>query len=154
MGAYRCYFLLSATTLSSVSGSINTSNEFSTDEFIVDTDEQARLMVESLCQMRSNHVQGFELWQGSRLVDRHGCDGWGTAGIEYRCYFLRSATIRFGVPSSINNIEEFTAATDDEARLMTERLYQKRAGQVHGYELWQGTRLVVEHPIAAPARTT
>ena len=71
---------------------------------------------------------------------------------EYRCYFLRPATIRFGAPSSIDTTQEFTAATDDEARLIAETMYQKRANQVHGYELWQGNRLVHRRPADAPPR--
>ena len=61
---------------------------------------------------------------------------------EYRCYFLRPPTLRFGSPSSIDTTEEFRAETDDQARLVADTMYRKRSDQAHGYELWQGSRLV------------
>ena len=80
---------------------------------------------------------------GVRRLDHRG------AMNEYRCYFLRQTTILFGTPSSIDTTEEFSAATDEGARLTVETLYQKRASHVLGYELWQGTRLVHRHPADA-----
>ena len=74
MSDYRCYFLRQATTLFGAPTSVRTIDEFTTDEFSADTDEQARLMVELLYQMRSSHVQGYELWQGKTLIHRHRSD--------------------------------------------------------------------------------
>jgi hypothetical protein len=64
---------------------------------------------------------------------------------DYRCYFLRPAMIFFGAHSAIDITEEFGAYTDGQARLMAESLYQMRSSRVHGYELWQGNRLVHRH---------
>jgi len=71
---------------------------------------------------------------------------------DYRCYFLRPATLYFGAPSSIDATENILAETDDQARLIAETLYNKRASHVHGFEVWQSTRLVHRHPGAPRER--
>jgi hypothetical protein len=69
---------------------------------------------------------------------------------DYRCYFLRPATLFFGAPSSIETTEEFLADTDEQARLVAETMYRQRQNHSHGFEVWQGTRLV--HRQAAAVR--
>jgi len=61
---------------------------------------------------------------------------------DYRCYFLRPATLYFGAPSTIETTEQIAAETDDQARLMAESMYLRRRNRIHGFEIWQGTRLV------------
>ena len=61
---------------------------------------------------------------------------------EYRCYFLGAAATAFDAPSSRETAGEFLAETDEQARLMAELMYQQRHPQAHGFEIWQGTRLV------------
>jgi len=65
---------------------------------------------------------------------------------DYRCYFLRPATLYFGAPSTIAATETFLAETDEQARLIAERLYRTRSNQIHGFEVWQANRLVHRNP--------
>ena len=58
----------------------------------------------------------------------------------YRCYFLHAATK--GAASSIDSVESFDAATDDEGRQKADEMFQKKAIHVLGYELWRDNRLV------------
>jgi hypothetical protein len=58
----------------------------------------------------------------------------------------------FGAPTSIDITEEFGAYTDGQAQLMAESLYQMRSDHVHGYELWQGNRLVHRQRSDTPTR--
>ncbi len=61
---------------------------------------------------------------------------------EYRCYFLGAGTSFFGMPRLIETAEDLRADTDEQARLLAERIYLRRRNHVHGFELWQGNRLV------------
>jgi len=61
---------------------------------------------------------------------------------DYRCYFLRPAKLVLGAPTSIDATEEFLADTDEQARLMAEAWYRQRQNQIHGFEVWRGTKLV------------
>jgi len=48
----------------------------------------------------------------------------------------------FGVPSSIKDTKDFFAETDEQARLIAEKIYLRQQPHVHGFEIWQGIRLV------------
>ncbi len=62
---------------------------------------------------------------------------------NYRCYFLGPSTPSpFGAPSLIEAAQDLQAGTDEEARLTAEAAYARRRNHLHGFELWQGTRLV------------
>jgi len=65
MAEYRCYFLTPARLIFGVPSSIDT-----TEEFLADTDEQARLMADVWYRQRQNHIHGFEVWRGTTLVHR------------------------------------------------------------------------------------
>ena len=62
---------------------------------------------------------------------------------DYRCYFFGHPTAStFSALSSIEAPENLSAETDDDAGMMAESIYRQRRNQIHGYELWQGTRLL------------
>lgn len=61
--------------------------------------------------------------------------------LEYRCYFL-------GPDGRIVSRREFEAHDDDEGALFARQLYAlyaDRAESHHGWELWQGKRVVILH---------
>jgi len=64
---------------------------------------------------------------------------------DYRCYFLGPIRTMFGVPSSIVEAEDFLADIDEQALLKAEAMYGQRQSHIHGFEVWQGTRLVHQH---------
>ncbi len=66
----------------------------------------------------------------------------GTGMTEYRCYFLGAGTSFFGMPHLIEAAEDLRADTDEQARVLAERMYFRRRNHVRGFELWQGNRLV------------
>ena len=75
----------------------------------------------------------------------------GEAGHHYRCYFLgRSAGRPSGPsPDALGLIEaavDLRAETDDEARALARAMYRQRRNRIHGFELWQGDRLVYREP--------
>ena len=62
---------------------------------------------------------------------------------DYRCYFLNTANPFSGTSTSIDGVEDFSAKSDDKARAKAETLYGRRRNQLHGYEVWEGNRLIL-----------
>lgn len=60
----------------------------------------------------------------------------------YRCYFLGAGEAQSRTRPSIESAENFAAESDAEALRQAEALYRTRVNQVHGFELWQGNKLV------------
>ena len=55
-----------------------------------------------------------------------------------RCYFLKNGVIR--------SVEIVRAESDESAIEQAMRLYEKRKDDFAGIELWDGKRLVYQHP--------
>jgi hypothetical protein len=67
--------------------------------------------------------------------------------MEYRCYFL-------GPDRRIVSRRDFEAQDDEEGKWLASELYAiyaECADSHHGWELWQGSRLIVSLPATAPA---
>lgn len=62
MAEYRCCF---STTLSPTDNRLGTAN--TVHILRLDSDEAARLTAETICTA-CDHIRGFEIWQGERLV--------------------------------------------------------------------------------------
>jgi hypothetical protein len=75
MPEYRCYFF---GTGASVFGAPRVVE--AAENLRADTDEQARLLAETVYRRRRNHVHGFELWQADRLVHQTNADITSEAG--------------------------------------------------------------------------
>jgi hypothetical protein len=56
----------------------------------------------------------------------------------FRCYFLKGGVIR--------SVEVVRCTTDEAAIEQAMRLYESRKNQFAGIELWDGARLVYQHP--------
>ncbi|MEW5704349.1 MAG: hypothetical protein AB1781_07185 [Pseudomonadota bacterium] len=65
--------------------------------------------------------------------------------VDYRCYFLGAPTIHCGMTQSIDAAEDFSASSDEEARIKVETMYHQRRNQIHGFEIWQRDRLVFRY---------
>lgn len=66
MADYRCYFL---STGDSCFGAMQTIAI--ADNFPANTDDEARLMAETLYRRQPDRSHGYEVWQANRLVYRH-----------------------------------------------------------------------------------
>lgn len=73
---------------------------------------------------------------------------------HYRCYFLATGNPFTGQSTSIDAAEDLDAETDDEARAQAKALYRRRRNRVHGFEVWQGDRLVLRLPSLNPEHST
>jgi hypothetical protein len=61
---------------------------------------------------------------------------------RYRLYFL-------GKKGDFQNVEDFSAESDDQALLIAESLNDAVSDVYPGYELWQGARRIFRHPASA-----
>lgn len=68
---------------------------------------------------------------------------------EYRCYFSGASNSPFGVSKLFEGAESFPAETDDEARMRAGIMYRQRRNQIHGFEVWQASRVVYRHAASA-----
>ena len=64
---------------------------------------------------------------------------------DYRCYFFGPTAESRWTRVSIDAAEDLSATSDDEACAAAELSYRRRRNQMHGFEVWQGVRLVFRH---------
>jgi hypothetical protein len=63
---YRCYFFRQGTVASVTSPCLFEAAE----DLMAGTDDEARIMAETIYSQRRNRVHSYELWEGDRLVQR------------------------------------------------------------------------------------